>query len=56
MQFNQMQVTAEEKRNLIVIEKTIYKENEYEYRSAKLKKIYIYINIIITIRKYTRYN
>jgi hypothetical protein len=52
-----MQVTEEEKRNLIVIEKTIYKENEYEYRSAKLKKnIYMYINIIITIRKYTPYN
>lgn len=38
-----MQVTEEEKRNLIVIEKTIYKENEYEYRSAKLKKKYIYV-------------
>jgi hypothetical protein len=37
-----MQVTEEEKRNLIVIEKTIYKENE-KYRSAKLKKKYIYV-------------
>jgi hypothetical protein len=44
-----MQVTEEEKRNLIVIEKTIYKENEYEYRSAKLKQNKKYINIIILI-------
>jgi hypothetical protein len=39
-----MQVTAEEKRNLMVIEKTMYKENEYEYRSAKLKQKKIYQN------------